>query len=81
MNKASKWNFKEQKYEDYELPENCPLVCHDMEKIINCANCREKFKLGECYCSKTIHNELGFGYPVCEKCYNKELENERICEK
>ena len=41
--KAFKWNFKKQKYEDYELPENCPLICHDMEKIINCANCREKF--------------------------------------
>lgn len=79
--KAFKWNFKEQKYEDYELPENCPLVCHDMEKIINCANCREKFKFGECYCSKIIHNEIGFGFPVCEKCYNKELENERRCEK
>ncbi len=79
--KAFKWNFKEQKYEDYELPDNCPLTGHDMEKIINCANCREKFKFGECYCSKTIHNELGFGYPVCEKCYNKELENERRCEK
>ena len=40
--------------------------------------CREQFKFGECYCSKTIHNKSGFGYPVCEKCYNKELKNETL---
>lgn len=79
--KAFKWNFKEQKYEDYELPENCPLTCYDMEKIINCANCRKKIKFGECYCSKTIHNEIGFGFPVCENCYNKEIKNERVYQK
>lgn len=71
---AKKWNFKRQEYEDYELPENCPLICHDIEKIINCATCGEKIKFGECYCSKTIHNKSGFGYPVCKKCYNKELK-------
>ncbi len=77
MNKASKWNFKEQKYEDYELPENCPLVCYDMEKIINCADCKKEFQYRKGYSSKAIHNEYGFGYPVCEECYKKELENER----
>lgn len=81
MNKAEKWNFEKQEYEEYELPDNCPLFLSNMEEIINCANCREKFKIGDCYCSKTIHNRIGFGYPVCEKCYNKELENERFYQK
>lgn len=48
-----------------------------MEKIINCADCKKEFRYGECYCSKAIHNKDGFGYPVCEECYKKELENER----
>ena len=46
-----KWIFEKQEYEDYELPENCPLICYDMEKIINYANCREKFKFGDWLCS------------------------------
>lgn len=77
MNKAGKWNFEEQEYEEYELPNNCPLVCYDMEKIINCADCKKEFQYGKGYSSKSIHNEYGFGYPVCEECYTKELENER----
>jgi len=35
---------------------------------------------GDGYTSKTIHNSVGFGYPVCEKCYNKELEEESEAE-
>lgn len=77
MNKAEKWNFEKQEYEEYELLDNCPLICYDMEKIINCADCKKEFRYGECYCSKAIHNKDGFGYPVCEECYKKELENER----
>lgn len=38
MNKAEKWNFEKQEYEEYELLDNCPLICYDMEKIINCAD-------------------------------------------
>lgn len=29
---VEKWNFKKQEYEEYELPDDCPLICHDMEK-------------------------------------------------
>lgn len=74
---AQKWNFKTKEYEDYDLPAVCPLLCYNMEKIINCANCSRKIKYKEGYSSKTIHNEYGFGYPVCEECYKKELEDER----
>ena len=77
-NTAQKWDFKKQEYEDYELPENCPLIPQNMTQIINCANCRKKVEFGECYCSKTIHNNWGFGFPVCEECYNKEIKNERL---
>lgn len=54
-----------------------PLVCYDMGKIINCADCKKEFQYRKGYSSKAIHNEYGFGYPVCEECYKKELENER----
>lgn len=49
-----------------------------MEKVINCADCKKEFQYRKGYSSKTIHNEYGFGYPVCEECYKKELENERF---
>ncbi len=32
--KAQKWNFKKKAYEEYKLPDNCPLISHDMELII-----------------------------------------------
>lgn len=73
---AQKWNFEKQEYEDYDLPMVCPLLCYDMKKIIDCANCSKKIEYQEGYCSKTIHNKHGFGYPVCEECYLKELEDE-----
>lgn len=77
MNKAEKWNFEKQEYEEYELPDNCPLICYDMKRIINCADCKKEFKYGECYCSKAIQTRHGFGYPVCEECYKKEIEDGR----
>lgn len=73
---AQKWNFKTKEYEDYDLPMICPLLCYDMEHIINCANCSKRIKYQKSYCSKTIHNEHGLGYSVCEECYKKELEDE-----
>lgn len=73
---VAKWNFDTLEYEPYELPENCPLILgqDELETVINCASCREKVIFGACYTSKTIHNIHGFGYPVCESCYNMEFK-------
>lgn len=71
---VAKWNFDTAEYEPYELPENCPLILgqDELETVINCASCRKKAIFGSCYTSKAIHNPSGFGYPVCESCYNVE---------
>ena len=45
MNKAEKWNFNKQEYEDYILPDNCPLICYDMDKTVNCAGCKKRISV------------------------------------
>lgn len=42
-----------------------------------CPNCGKKVTFGSCYTSKEIHTPHGFGYAVCENCYNIEraIEN------
>lgn len=79
--KAKKWDFKTKEYYDYELPEHACLFSDDMIKVIACAECGRKMLFGDGYTSKQIHTELGFGYAVCEQCYEKEwreaIENEK----
>lgn len=76
-----KWNYKTRKYEKFESPAKIIfLYSENMELTIDCTNCATRLKNGDSYTSLTIHNELGLGYPVCEKCYNNELEEERINE-
>lgn len=81
LTSVAKWNYETLEYEPFELPDNCPLTLplndESLETEINCASCRKVVKFGRCYTSKEIHEKHGFGYPVCEDCYNKELKNER----
>ena len=71
-----KWNGKKHKYEDYKIPNdwNVKTYSKNMEEKINCAQCGKKIAFGDCYTSLEIHTELGFGYGVCEKCYQKEWQ-------
>lgn len=71
--KALKYNFKKHNYDEYELPEGTILFTNDMNKICSCASCGTKIEYGKSYTSLKIHNETGFGYPVCHECYTKEL--------
>ena len=71
--KALKWNYKTHKYEDCNLPEGCKLIT-DLENVIPCANCGTKHEYGTMYTSHKIHNSMGFGFPVCQKCYEEELK-------
>lgn len=34
---------------------------------------RRMLAFGESYTSRLIHNELGFGYAVCPRCYESEF--------
>ncbi len=69
-----KWNFEKREYEAYEPDESWVIVlfCVDMKKKINCTNCGADIILGDAYTSLALHNHVGSGYPVCEKCYDEE---------
>ena len=48
----------------------------DMDEIVNCPHCGREVTFGECYTSREIHTQSGFGYAVCEKCYGIERARE-----
>lgn len=75
--KAQKWNCKIKKYYDYDPPEGACLYSDDMDKIVACAQCGIKMLFGDGYTSRQIHSRYGFGYAVCEKCYEKEWKEWR----
>lgn len=77
--KAKKWDPKKRVYNDYEIPDdwNCKTYSDDMGEVINCAQCGKKITFGEGYCSRQIHTKMGFGYSVCEDCYERETQEER----
>ena len=77
MKKALKWNFKTRKYEPYELPDGATSSAWcQMDEVIPCAECGKKILYGDGYTSRKIHNVSGMGYVVCERCYDKEREEE-----
>lgn len=80
----NKWNYKKHKYEEYKIPDkwNVKTYGNGMDEIINCCKCGKKLKFGDSYTSLEVHTEMGFGYSVCEKCYEREWKRrEKIDEK
>lgn len=85
-----KWNFKTREYEHFESPAGMMsefymwLDWHESDDVfevdIGCTNCAKTVKYGQCYTSRTIHNRVGLGYPVCQECYEKEWEEKRLNE-
>ncbi len=78
MKKAMKWNFKAREYEPYELPDGATSSewCQ-MNEVILCAECGKKMLYGNGYVSRKIQDVRGNGYVVCEKCFNKEWDEEK----
>ncbi len=70
----NKWNYKKHEYEPFEVPDDrdVRLCVDDLKEVINCANCGKNVVAGDTYTSLKIHNSVGFGYCVCEECYEKE---------
>ena len=72
-----KWNFKTHEYEPFESPAKVlSLYSEDMVAEVDCANCGKRISYGDSYTSRTIHNRIGLGYPVCEDCYEQERKDE-----
>lgn len=72
---VEKWNTLKRKYEPYKIPAEwkCETYLEDLEEYINCAQCGRLIKFGDSYTSLEIHNSIGFGYCVCEKCHDNEF--------
>ena len=49
---------------------------NDMEEIVVCAACGKALKFGDAYTSRKILSNGGFGFAVCEDCYEKEFKEE-----
>lgn len=77
--KLRKWNVSLHKYEEIEIPDNwnCKSYSNDMNEIVTCPQCGKKLKFGETYTSLEIHTNIGFGYGVCQECYDKEWERRK----
>lgn len=72
---AMKWDPAKREYKDCEIP-NESVPCAGLDETIKCAQCGRHVLFGNCYTSKQIYTTMGFGYAVCEKCYEKELREE-----
>lgn len=72
-----KWNYELHKYEPFESPaEVLKIYSEDMGERCDCANCGKIMTYGDGYTSRSIHNTVGFGFPVCSDCYEVERELE-----
>lgn len=78
MTTLNHWNYDKQTYEPYDVPDNWNVKSYsfDMNEIINCPHCGKEVTYGSCYTSREIHTPNGFGYAVCENCYDAERTRE-----
>ena len=75
-----KWNYFEHKYDDHCIPDdwNCKTYSHDLDEIVNCAQCGKELKMGDTFCSLELHIPIiGFGYAVCEDCHYDEYNTRK----
>lgn len=76
----NKWNYKTHDYEPLKIPKdwNCKTYSYDMDEIVNCPSCGESLRFADTFCSLEIHTNIyGFGYGVCEKCYQEEWKRRK----
>lgn len=68
---VNKYNFATKEYEKVDIPNNwhTPLYTKNLKEIINYISCGTKIEYGSGYTSMKYHNNAGFGYCVCHKCY------------
>lgn len=78
-----RWDYLDHCYYRVTKPANwkCSIYEVDLDTIVNCIECGKKIKFGDSFTSMEYHTEIGFGYAVCEHCYNKEWERRRSYER
>lgn len=79
MKTLRKWNHKTHSYKEFKVPEDgvFQVYSDDLNQVVNCCQCFKKLLRGNAYTSKEVHNHIGLGYPVCEKCYMEEWKREK----
>lgn len=73
MKRAIRWVPRQREYRDWRVPDGASVSAADFSTVVDCAECGCEVVFGESYCSRLIHNELGFGYAVCPRCYEDEF--------
>lgn len=81
--KINKWNFRLKKYELFEIPNNRNICfsSNNMSQVIQCVNCGKELTVGESNISLQYHTNMGFGYCVCNSCYQDEWGLRRYYDK
>lgn len=79
MKFLQRWDYDLHKYIPFVVPNECvfKIYSNNMDDIINCCQCFKEMKFAEGYTSMEVHTGAGFGYAVCEKCYDEEWERRR----
>ena len=77
MRRATRWVPELGEYEDCRVPDGASTYEYDLSSEVACAICGEPVEFGKSYTSRFIHNDLGFGYAVCPRCYGAEIERTR----
>ena len=78
-----KWNYENHTYDEIEKPDglNFKTYSDDMNEIINCPHCLKELKYGDSYTSHEYQTlGTGFGYGVCEQCYEDEIKRRKTWE-
>lgn len=75
----NKWNYEKHSYDLIDVPDdwNCSTYEYFMDTIIHCPHCGKQLRFGDCYTSLEYHTKMGFGYAVCEPCYELEWERRK----
>lgn len=60
------------------VPDGASTFRHDLSGVVNCAECGRAIVIGKSFTSPLIHNDLGFGFAVCSRCYEAELKEMRL---
>lgn len=73
MKRAIRWVPARSEYRDWHVPDGASVSAADFSTAVECAECGCWLAFGESYTSRLIHNDLGFGYAVCPRCYEAEF--------
>ena len=67
------------KYDKVEIPDcyNCKTYSNNMKELVHCPHCGDEIEIGDSYTSLEYHTGMGFGYAVCEPCYELEWERRK----